>query len=135
MTYAQVRIVAWPRPQSSVQMTGNRPSFVGVMWSVGWMPGTVSCFWPHSGTQNEWITSFAVNVSRMSRPSGTRSVPVVRFFDSGYENDQANCCAVTLIRSTFLPRASSRASTIALNTPIAVTSTVGMIVQAISRPV
>jgi hypothetical protein len=77
MTIAYVRIVAWPRPQSSVQITGKRPILFGVMWSVGWMPGTVSCFWLHSGTQNEWMTSFEVNVSSSERLTGTRNVPLV----------------------------------------------------------
>src|SRR5689334_11815611 len=63
MTIAYVRITAWPSPHSSVQMTGKRPVRSGVMCSVGWMPGTVSCFWPHSGTQKEWMTSFDVKVS------------------------------------------------------------------------
>src|SRR5207245_1460120 len=83
MTIAHVRIVAWPRPQSSVQMTGNLPTLFGVMCSVGWMPGTVSCFWLHSGTQKEWMTSFDVKVRRIERLTGTRRVPLVMFLPSG----------------------------------------------------
>src|ERR671936_2056888 len=60
---------------------------------------------------------------------------VVRPFASGYENDQANCCAVTFTRSGCAPTLSLRASTTALTTPIAVTSTVGIAVHVISSPV
>ena len=49
--------------------------------------------------------------------------------------DHANCCAVTFTRSGFAPAASFFARTIALTIPIAVTSTVGTAVHAISRPV
>ena len=48
-----LRITERPSPQSSVQITGYVPTLLGVMWSVGWRPGTVSCFCPNSGTQNE----------------------------------------------------------------------------------
>ena len=85
MTIASVRIVAWPSPQSSVQMTGYVPILSGVMCSCVWRPGTVSCFCPNSGTQNEWITSSALNaeLDGAVRPAaaGRR---VVRLFASGY---------------------------------------------------
>ena len=55
-----LRMMAWPRPQSSVQMTGNVPVRVGVTTSVLYSPGTASCFCESSGTQNEWMTSFDV---------------------------------------------------------------------------
>src|SRR5262249_55806236 len=57
ITITRERMSACPRPQSSVQMTGYVPTLSGVMCSVGWIPGTRSCFWLNSGTQNEWITS------------------------------------------------------------------------------
>ena len=53
----------------------------------------------------------------------------------GYSNFQANCCAVTEMRSGFGPASSFWASTIALTIEIAVTSTAGIAVQTISRPV
>ena len=83
ITTAVVRMTACPRPQSSVQITGYVPILFGVMCSVGWRPGTVSCFWPNSGTQNEWITSFDVKVKSTERLTGSRSVPVVRFLAPG----------------------------------------------------
>src|SRR5262249_8005223 len=82
ITIAFVRIVAWPRPQSSVQITGYVPILSGVMWSVVSMPGTVSCFWPNSGTQKEWMTSFACRWSSTERLTGRRRVPLVRFPES-----------------------------------------------------
>ena len=78
-----LRITECPRPHSSVQITGYVPTLFGVMCSVGWRPGTVSCFCPNSATQNEWITSFDVKVRRTERFTGSRSVPVVRFLASG----------------------------------------------------
>jgi len=54
---AVVRINEWPRPHSSVQMTGKVPSRSGVITRVVVIPGRRSCFWLNSGTQNEWITS------------------------------------------------------------------------------
>jgi hypothetical protein len=133
ITIACVRITAWPRPQSSVQITGYVPTLFGVMWSDVSSPGTVSSFCPNSGTQNEWMTSFDERCSSTERFTGSRSVPVVNLPLSGYSKLQANCWAVTLMFRTFLPCASSRASTIALKMPIAVTSTVGISVQTISR--
>jgi hypothetical protein len=53
----------------------------------------------------------------------------------GYSNLQANCCAVTAIRIGFGPASSFFASTTALTIEIAVTSTAGIAVQTISRPV
>src|SRR5436189_198376 len=88
--------------------------------------GTVSSLWPESGTQNEWMTSFACRCRSTERPTGSRSVPLVTFPSFGYWKLQANCWAVTFTWRTFLPSASSRASTIALTIPIAVTSTVGI---------
>ena len=64
-------------------MTGKVPSLSGVMCSVGWIPGTVSSFCPNSGTQNEWMTSFDVKVSRTERPFGNTSVALVRFLALG----------------------------------------------------
>src|SRR5437660_3546587 len=83
ITIAVLRITAWPRPQSSVQITGYVPILFGVMCNVGCRPGTVSCFCPNSGTQNEWITSFDVKVKSTERLTGSRSVPVVRFLAPG----------------------------------------------------
>jgi hypothetical protein len=81
------------------------------------------------------MTSFAVKMRRTERFTGSRRVPVVRFFASGYWKLHANCCAVTLTRKTFEPSASFFARTIALTMPIAVTRTVGIAVQTISSPV
>ena len=58
-----LRMSAWPRPQSSVQITGNVPVLVGVTTIVLICPGTASCFCDSSGDQNEWMTSFAVMFS------------------------------------------------------------------------
>ena len=41
-------------------MTGNVPIWVGVTVVCVTMPLTASCFIRHSGTQNEWMTSFDV---------------------------------------------------------------------------
>src|SRR5204862_1331816 len=125
ITIARARMSACPSPHSSVQMTGNVPSRSGVMCSVGWSPGTVSCFCPNSGTQNEWITSLEVNRSRTERSTGRRRTNVVMPFASGYEKLHANCWAVTLTRNGCAPALSFRPRTIALTIPIAVTSTVG----------
>ena len=70
-TSAWLRISAWPRPQSSVQITGNVPRCVGVMTSELCWPGTASCFCENSGTQNEWMTSLAVMSSFTCRPFGS----------------------------------------------------------------
>ncbi len=53
----------------------------------------------------------------------------------GYSNFQANCCAVTAIRIGLSPASSFFASTTAETTEIAVTSTAGIAVHTISRPV
>ena len=75
----RARIIAWPSPQSSVQMTGYSPVLVGVITSVVSIPGTASCFWPNSGTQNEWITSRERSVSSTVRSTGRTSCPDVNF--------------------------------------------------------
>src|SRR5262249_57127031 len=67
------RISAWQRPQSSVHTTGYVPTRVGVTCSVGWIPGTRSCFWENSGTQKECTTSFDVMWSTIDRSTGSRS--------------------------------------------------------------
>src|SRR5918912_934499 len=99
------------------------------------MPGTVSCFCPNSGTQNEWMTSSERSFSSTLRPSGSRRSPEVRFPWPGYEKLQANCCAVTFTFSGFEPALPFFASTIALTIAIATTSTVGIAVHVISSPV
>ena len=58
------RIVAWPRPQSSVQMSVNVPVRVGVITMLVSIPGTTSCFCPIAGIQNEWITSADCELER-----------------------------------------------------------------------
>ena len=68
------RMVAWPSPQSSVQMSGNRPVFVGVITMLVSMPGTTSCFCPIAGIQNEWITSADCNSKVMLRFTGITSL-------------------------------------------------------------
>src|SRR5207248_10533208 len=71
ITTAVERIVAWPRPHNSVQTTSKQPSRPRVMCSVGGIPGTVSCFCPHSGTQKQRITSFDFTHNRTQRPGGS----------------------------------------------------------------
>src|SRR5262249_45703862 len=90
-TWAFARIVAWPRPQSSEQMTAKSPVRVGVTRMVVSMPGTASCFWPNSGTQKEWITSSDCIVNFVSRSTGRTSSPDFRPPLSGYSNFHANC--------------------------------------------
>src|ERR1051325_11481717 len=64
-------------------------------------PGTASCFWPNSGTQNEWVTSSEVIRSSTGAFSGSFSVAEVSLPKSGYWKLQANCCAVTSTTSGF----------------------------------
>ena len=136
MTIAVVRIVAWPSPQSSVQMTGNVPVFVGVMCSCVCRPGHRVLLLPELRHPER-----VDDVERLEREldgaaeRAAAASPLVRFCASGYEKLHANCCATTFTRKTFLPWASFRPSTIALTMPIAVTRIVGMSVQTISRPV
>src|SRR5262249_7039510 len=128
-----LRIVEWPSPQSSVQMTGKVPVLVGVMVrSLTW-PGTASCFWPKFGTQNEWITSAAVISSLTGRSIGRRRIGEVLPF--WYVNVQENCRPSTCTTSGFEPALPFWARTIALATEIAVTRTAGMTVQMISMVV
>ena len=52
-------------------MTGYVPILVGVITSVLTVPGTASCFWPNSGTQNEWMhvaSRAIVELDRLGRP-------------------------------------------------------------------
>src|SRR5262249_9426981 len=74
ITTTLLRISAGPRPHHSLQITGNEPVRVGVITSVGSMPGTASCFCPNSGTQNEWMTSFACRYSLTLRSTGRRMI-------------------------------------------------------------
>jgi hypothetical protein len=76
---------------------------------------------------------FAVMSSSVVRFTGTVRWPKVWPF--GYVNCQANCCATTRIRGGLSPAWLFCARTIALTIEIAVTSTVGIAVQTISRPV
>src|ERR687896_1136522 len=101
------------------------------------MPGTASDFWPNSGTQNEWMTSFACRVSLTASFTGSTSRPALSGWSpsDGYSKLHANCCAVTPIRSGLSPASSFFASTTALTTEMAVTSTAGIAVHTISRPV
>src|SRR5579862_2926044 len=91
-----LRISEWPRPQSSVQMTGNVPVRVGVTTILLCSPGTASCFCSSWGTQNEWITSFEVMSRTVCRPSGIVRYP--DFIPFGYVNDQANWTPTTCTR-------------------------------------
>ena len=134
-TLTWARIVACPSPQSSVHIKANCPVLFGVITSVVSIPGTASDFWPNSGTQNEWITSTEFNVSLTGSSTGSTSWPEVTLVLPGYSNFQANCCAVTAIRSGFAPASLFFASTTALTIEIAVTSTAGIAVQTISSPV
>jgi len=43
---------------------------IEVVW-----PGTASCFWENSGTQNEWMTSFEVIRNRTCRSFGSVREP------------------------------------------------------------
>src|SRR5688572_664687 len=128
-------MVEWPSPQSSVQTIAYSPTRFGVITSVVSTPGTASDFWPNSGTQNAWITSSERSVSLTASLTGSTSWPDVTFRSPGYSNFHANCCAVTAILIGCGPASSFLASTIALTTEIAVTSTAGIAVQTISRPV
>src|SRR5581483_768248 len=130
MIVTWLRMTLWPRPQSSVQITGNVPVRVGVTTIELCSPGTASCFCESCGTQNEWMTSFDVMSSFTWRPSGIVSEPYVLPF--GYVNCQANCCATTLITRGFDPASPFLASTIALTIEIAVTSRAGIAVHTIS---
>src|ERR671935_176363 len=98
-------------------------------------PGTVSCFWPNSGTQKEWTTSSDLRRSSTLRPTGRRRSPEVRSLWPGYEKLHANCCAVTSTCIGFRPALPFFASTIALTIAIATTSAVGIAVHVISSPV
>ena len=76
-TRACERMVACPSPQSSVQMTSYSPTCVGSTTVRVVTPLTASCFIRHSGTQNEWITSFEVIMNSIAWSTGTTSSPVV----------------------------------------------------------
>jgi len=132
-TVTGARIVAWPSPHSSLQMTGYVPRRVGVTLIDVVRPGTMSMFSRNSGTKKAWMTSSDWNRSCVSRPFGSMSVALVRPF--GYLNVHVNCCATTSTCSAFLARASSRERTIALVIPMAVTRIVGMSVHVISSAV
>ena len=137
-------MTAWPSPQSSVQITGKVPCRSGVITRVVSRPGTASCFWPNSGTQNECITSSDVIRSLVVTLIGSFSVAEVSLPKPGYWKLQANCWAVTLTTSGVslsdeaaeaCGMCSFLASTTALTIEIAVTRTAGTAVQTISRPV
>ena len=66
-------MVAWPRPQSSVQIRVYVPVLVGVTTISVWIPGTTSCFWPICGIQKEWMTSADVMSNFTCRWSGITS--------------------------------------------------------------
>src|SRR5919202_1487788 len=91
-------------------------------------PGTVSCFWPNSGTQKEWMTSSDLSRSSTLRPTGRRRSPEVRCACPGYEKLHADCCAVTSTRIGFRPALPFFARTIALTIAIATTRAVGLVV-------
>src|SRR5919198_5304374 len=145
VTSAVERISACPRPQSSVQTTGNVPTRSGVTGSVLTEPGTASSFWPHSGTQNECVTSTEVIRSATGTSTGTLSVAEVMSWKAGYLKVQKNCCALTSTTSGLSGFAEGEAEargmssffarTTALTTEIAVTSAAGTAVHAISSPV
>src|SRR5262249_40915998 len=130
ITIEVLRIVEWPSPQSSVQMTAKVPVRVGVITRSFTWPGTASCFWPNSGTQKEWITSAAVISSFTGRFSGRRRIGEVVPF--AYVNVHENCCPSTRTTSGFEPALPFCVRTTALTTEIAVTSTAGITVQTIS---
>ena len=109
------------------------PSRVGVTTMLVSMPGTMSCFCPISGIQNEWITSRVSNSKVMLRSTGITSSLDLRPFESGYSKRQANCCAITLIVIGLVPALPFCERTTALSTPIAITRMAGTTVQAISR--
>ena len=108
--------------------------------SVFTEPGTASCFWPNSGTQNEWVTSTEVICSLTGAPIGSSSLAEARLPKAGYLNDHSNCWAVTFTTSGLsgsdaaeaCGRWSFLARTIALTIEIAVTSTAGTAVQTTS---
>src|SRR5262249_33068487 len=134
-TRAFARMVACPRPQSSVHTTANSPVRVGVTRMVVSMPGTASIFWPKLGTQNEWITSTDCIVNFVSRPTGMTSSPDWTPPSSGYWNFQVNCCPITVTLSGFGPACPFSDRTNALTMPRATTRIAGMAVHTISSPV
>src|SRR5579862_361890 len=83
ITTAVVRMVAWPRPQSSWQMTGYVPSLSGVITSLVVIPGTMSCVSRNCGTKNEWMTSLDCMYSSTSRFFGSMRVDELSPFASG----------------------------------------------------
>src|SRR4029078_6516681 len=99
MTCADERMTAGPRPQSSVQITGNVPCRSGVITRVVSRPGTASSFWPNSGTQNECVTSSDVIRSLVVTLIGSFCVAGVSLHTTGYWKLQANCWAVTFTTS------------------------------------
>src|SRR6266545_2258138 len=99
-TTTGARMSAWPSPQSSVQMRVCLPDFVGVMPRRVSTPGTASCFWRNSGTQNEWITSSDRSLSSTCRSSWSQSVPDSNPPYCGYLKLQANRRAVRVVVRT-----------------------------------
>ena len=83
ITIAWLRMSEWPRPQSSLQMSGNVPSRSGVMWTVVTRPGTMSSFVRNSGTKKAWMTSSERMSSSTERPSGSRRTGLVASCASG----------------------------------------------------
>jgi hypothetical protein len=67
--------VEWPNPHSWVQITWKVPIRSGVITAVVVIPGTLSFLIRHSGTQNEWITSWECILKTIWRLTGTRSSP------------------------------------------------------------
>ena len=116
-------------------MSVSVPTLVGVIGRCVVIPGTASCFWRNSGTQNEWITSSARRLSSTCRPSSSRSSVVSKFPYCGYLKLHANWRAVTSTLSRFAFRCPFSASAIALRTAMIVTSTAGIAVHVISSPV
>ena len=111
-------------------MTGKLPVRVGVTIRLLSPPGRRPASGESSGTQNEWMTSFAVMSSFVCRPFGMRQVPVglpVRVRERPGEllrhdlDDERVVAGVAFC-----------ASTIALTIEIAVTRMAGIAVQTIS---
>ena len=103
----------------------------GVITSLLIWPGTASCFWPNCGTQKEWMHVLRGDLeldAAVDRQAEDRVGLAVRVRRTA----RRTAAPYTLTISGFVPAWLFCASTIALTTAIAVTSTAGMTVQMIS---
>jgi len=76
-TLTELRMKAWPMPQSSAQTIGYVPSRSGVARTCVVIPGTTSSLAAKLGTQKEWMTSSERIEKRTGRPIGSSTRKVV----------------------------------------------------------